>query len=235
MSSNFSILKPMALTAIIGMGAAGFCGGCGGKQESTLPPINEEVKQQDTAVQPAMPEQPLVEQSGSEQATSAWVIKDLINVRSQPSTTADVVAQLPRGTELKLIELANKWWKVSLADGRTAYVFESLLTTERYVDPWTRFKFDASRADARLKIIGAVAGIDGDAPSAALTVSTDEWSSIAEQDRLSIAEAAFNFWTECLKKCGYDPKNSLIVFRDSAGGEVGRVNLQDGKVVFVSK
>jgi hypothetical protein len=209
--------------------------GCGRDQKSTLPPVSEEVKQHDAPAQPVTPDQPEAGVPEGDRPALAWVIKELINVRSQPSTSADVVAQLPRGTELNLIELADKWWKVLLTDGRTAYVYGSLISTERYVDPWTRFKFEASRADAGLKIISAVAGIDGEAPSAALTVSTDEWGSLAEPDRTKLAESAFNFWSECLNKCGYDPKKALIVFRDSSGTELGRVSLQGGKAIFLPK
>lgn len=211
--------------------------GCGKKTESTLPPVNEEVKSQDAAQQPGAAADAAGEATATaeEQTSSGWVIKDLINVRSKPSTTSDVVAQLPRGTEVKLIELTDKWWKVQLADGRTAHVFETLLTTERYVDPWTRFKFDASRVDPALKIISGVAGIDGEAPSAALTVSVDEWNSLSADDQRKTATSAFNYWSDCLKKCGYDPKSAVIVFRDAGEKELGRVKLEAGKAAFTAK
>ena len=208
--------------------------GCGKKTESTLPPVNEEVKAQDAAKQSdaAAGAASDAAAAAEEQSSSGWVIKDLINVRSKPSTTSDVVAQLPRGTEVKLVELTDKWWKVQLADGRTAHVFETLLTTERYVDPWTRFKFDASRVDPALKIISGVAGIDGESPSAAMTVSADEWNSLAAEDQRKTAVSAFNYWNDCLKKCGYDPKSAVIVFRDAAAKELGRVQLAAGKAEF---
>lgn len=211
--------------------------GCGKKTESTLPPVNQEAKaqaaaQENNAAAPADAEAPA---ATAEALSSGWVIKDLINVRSKPATTADVVAQLPRGTEVKLVELADKWWKVQLSDGRTAYVFETLLTKERYVDPWTRFKFDASRVDPALKIISGVAGIDGEAPSAALTVSAEEWNSLAVDGRRATAESAFNYWSECLQKCGYDPKSAVLVFRNTAEQELARVTMAAGKVVFKPK
>ena len=208
--------------------------GCAGKQQSAMPAPTEERKTQEATETP--PSDPLKgQQPVDEEVVSAWVIKDLINVRSKPSTTADVVAQLPRGAEIKLVEYADKWWKVLLADGRTAYVFETLITKERYVDPWMRFKFEAGRADPNLNIISGVAGIDGDAPSAAMSVSQDEWSSLSAADRAQIAEAAFNFWCECLKKCGFDPKLAVVVFRDVAGHELGRVKSESCKPVFVPK
>lgn len=211
--------------------------GCGKKTESTLPPVNQDAKaqaaaQEEAAAATAKAESPA---ATAETLSSGWVIKDLINVRSKPTTTADVVAQLPRGTEVKLVDLADKWWKVQLADGRTAYVFETLLTKERYVDPWTRFKFDASRVDPALKIFSGVAGIDGEAPSAALTVSAEEWSSLTADQQRATAESAFNYWSECLQKCGYDPKSAVLVLRDTAEQELARVTLAAGKVVFQPK
>lgn len=214
-----------------------FVFGCGKKAESTLPPVDETAKARAAAQEPTAPAYPDTELSSAtaEEVSSGWVIKDLINARSKPGTTADVVSQLPRGTEVKLIELADKWWKVQLADGRTAYVFETLLTKERYVDPLTRFKFDASRVDPALNIISGIAGIDGEAPSAALTVSADEWNSLTVEDRNKTAESAFSYWSECLVKCGYDPKLAVLVFRDTTGKELGRIAMAAGKASFKPK
>lgn len=209
--------------------------GCGKKTGSTLPPVTEEVKSNDTA--PTTPPTQAETDAGSgaaEETQSGWVIKDLINVRSKASTTSDVVAQLPRGAEVKLLEYADKWWKVQLTDGRTAYVFETLLTKERYVDPVIRFKFDASRENPSLKIISGVAGIDGDAPSAAMTVSSDEWNSLTEADRTQTAEAAYAFWVSCLKKCGFEPKGAVIVFRDANEKQLGSIKADTGKPVFTA-
>lgn len=219
-----------ALSLLLGFAIVG----CGKKTTTTLPPVSEEVKAQDTArvaVAAAQTEgEPIT--GANEEMSSGWVIKDLINVRSKANTSSDVVAQLPRGAEVKLVELTDKWWKVQLADGRTAFVFESLLSRDRYIDPWTRFRFDASRVDPGLKIISGVAGIDGETPSVALTVSADEWNSLTAADRNRTAESAFNFWSDCLKKCGYDPKAAIVVIRDSSEKELGKVYLEAGKVVF---
>lgn len=235
-------LKPSSphtiiLASILCLLLSAVIAGCGKKAESTLPPVNQEVKAQAAVQDSQGTAQTKTEAAPAAVAalSSGWVIKDLINVRSQPATTADVVAQLPRGTEVKLIELADKWWKVQLTDGRTAYVFETLLTKERYVDPWTRFKFDASRVDPALKIISGVAGIDGEAPSAALTVSADEWNSLPAEERRATAESAFNYWSECLKKCGFDPKLAIIVLRDSRETEIGRITMEAGKATFKPK
>lgn len=208
--------------------------GCSGKSQSAASPLTDGAKKPETP-QTTSTTSAVSEPAATELAVSGWVIKDLINVRSKPSTTSDVVAQLPRGTEVKLVEYADKWWKVSLSDGRTAYVFENLLSKERYVDPWTRFKFEAGRADPNLNIISGVAGIDGDAPSAAMNVSNEEWTSHTPAERATIAESAFAFWSECLKKCGFDPKTAVVVFRDASGQELGRAKSEGGKPVFVPK
>lgn len=197
--------------------------GCGKKVSSTLPPVDPEVKQQTPAPTITEPAPEPVEAT-----PSGWVIKDKINVRAQPSTSADVVAQLTRGTKVRLVNYADKWWKVLLEDGRTAYVYEPLLTREQYVDPWTRFKMEATRANSILEIIVGVGGLDTEVPSAAMTVASS-WNDLAPPDRTAIAEAAFNFWSECLTKCGYDPQKSRIVLRSDAGIELGRVSFLGGK------
>lgn len=199
--------------------------GCGKEVESTLPPVTEDVKRNNDSAD----QETTAAADSNEQEASAWVIKDLINVRSKPSTTSDVVTQLTRGSEVKLVEFADKWWKVQLGDGRTAYIFENLLSKERYVDPWTRFKFEAGKYNESLKIITSVIGIDFEVPSAALGVSRDEWNSLTADEQRAIAESAFNFWTECLKKCGYDPQKSIIVFRDASDKELARANYSGGK------
>ncbi|MGB5107020.1 MAG: SH3 domain-containing protein [Candidatus Zixiibacteriota bacterium] len=228
-NSSTWVLAAMSLIAILTIA------GCGKKTGSTLPPVTEEVKSNDAA--PVAPKEQAETETAAEAAEetqSGWVIKDLINVRSKASTSSDVVAQLPRGAEVKLLDYADKWWRVQLTDGRTAYVYETLLTKERYVDPWTRFKFDASRENPSLKIISGVAGIDGDAPSAAMTVSSDEWNSLAEADRTKTAEAAYAFWVSCLKKCGYETKGAVIVFRDSNEKQLGNIKADTGKPVFTA-
>ncbi len=197
--------------------------GCGKKVSSTLPPVDPEVKQQSSAPTTAEPTP-----EPADTTPTGWVIKDKINVRSQPSTSAEVVAQLTRGTQVKLVNYADKWWKVLLDDGRTAYIYEPLLTREQYVDPWTRFKMEATRANPMLEIIVGVGGLDTEVPSATLTVAS-RWNDLAPSDRTAVGEAAFDFWSECLTKCGFDPQRSQIVLRSDAGVELGRVSLQGGK------
>ena len=230
---NFIFSNSARIAAAMCLAAALAFAGCGKKTGSTLPPVSEEVKGNDSApTKPAAQAESESIANTETQTESGWVIKDLINVRSKASTSSDVVAQLPRGTEVKLLEYADKWYRVQLTDGRTAYVFETLLTKERYVEPLTRFKFDASRSNPALKIISGVAGIDGDAPSAALTVSSDEWNSLSAEDRTKTAEAAYSFWAECLKKCGYDTKGAVIVFRDAGEKQLGNIKSDGGKPVF---
>lgn len=197
--------------------------GCG-KKTSTLPPVSQETKAAETAPAPTIEPQP----EPVDTTPRGWVIRDLINVRAKPATTADVVAQLSRGAEVQLVELSDKWWTVLLNDGRTAYIFESLLTREPYVDPWTRFRMEAGRAHTLLELVTAVAGIDGDAPSAALTVA-DGWSELSTEEKQEFGVAALDFWSSCLRKCGFDPAKAVIVIRNSTAVEIGRVTLVGGK------
>ncbi len=197
--------------------------GCGKKMSSTLPPVDPEVKQQTPESTPVT-----TTPVPADTTPTGWVIKDKINVRSQPSTSAAVVTQLTRGTKIRLVNYADNWWKVLLEDGRTAYIYEPLLTREPYVDPWTRFKMEATRANPILEIVVGVTGLDTEIPSAALTVAP-RWNDLPPSDRTAVAEAAFNFWSECLTKCGYDPLRSQIVLHSYAGAELGRVSLVGGK------
>ncbi len=200
--------------------------GCGGKKPSTLPPVDRESKQ-------AAPDSAVVDSAALAKPSDellAWVIRDKVNVRSQPATTSDVVAQLARGAQVQLIELANKWWKVLLADGRTAFIYEPLLTRERYVDPWERFRMESGRSDPNLNIVTGVTGLDSEVPAAAITVGA-KWATLPREERESVGEAAFKFWCECVKKCGYDPLQTRMVFRDESGREVGSAIYEDGKPV----
>jgi len=211
----------VCIAAIVGL--ALLFSGCGKKVSSTLPPVDPEAKQQSPESTPVA-----TTPAPADTTPTGWVIKDKINVRSLPSTSADVVAQMTRGTKVRLVNYADQWYKVLLEDGRTAYIYEPLLSREQYVDPWTRFKMEATRANPMLEIIVGVSGLDTEVPSAAMTVAS-RWSDLAPADRTAVGEAAFNFWSECLTKCGYDPQKSQIVLRSDAGAELGRVSLQGGK------
>ncbi len=200
--------------------------GCGGKKPSTLPPVDQESKQ--TAPDSAVVDSAALAKPSNEPL--GWVIRDKVNVRSQPATTSDVVVQLSRGSEVQLLELANKWWKVHLSDGRTAYIYEPLLTRERYVDPWDRFRMESGRSNSSLNIVTGVTGLDSEVPAAAITLGA-KWATLTADERTAVGEAAFKFWCECVKKCGYDPLQTRMVLRNESGQELGSAIYEDGKTV----
>lgn len=163
---------------------------------------------------------------------SAWVVRDMINVRSEPSTQSKIVAQLHRGAQVAILEQGKDWWKVLLDDGTPAYIHASLLTEEPYVEPWQRFKLEAKRADSSLDLIVAVdpasRGVSGDPPAVVLTVAP-RCGAMTPPERTELAEAAFRFWRVCLEKCGYDAAKSSVTLRDSQGQTLATVRLAAGK------
>ena len=155
--------------------------------------------------------------------SSGWIFKPSVNVRSAPSTVAPVITKLSRGAEVKLVEKTEQWWKVQLSDATTAYIHESMVSTERYLDPWTQFKLGGRLADTTLQIVTAVIELkDSPTPSAALTVD-DNWSTYSKIRKQRVAQAAFAYWKLCLTKSGYDSKGTMVVMRDSAGVDVAKI------------
>ncbi len=222
-SSNMYFKLPACLTlacVLFGLIA------CGGKKPSTLPPVDQESKQ-------TIPDSVVVDSAALAKPSDeslGWVIRDKVNVRSQPATTSDVVAQLTRGTEVQLLELENKWWKVRMSDGRIAFIYEPLLTRERYVDPWERFRMESGRSDPNLNIVTGITGLDSEVPAAAITVGA-KWATLPVEERKSVGKSAFKFWCECVKKCGYDPLQTRMVLRNESGQEVGSAIYEDGRPV----
>jgi SH3-like domain-containing protein len=206
--------------------------GCGPKQQTTTlpptPPPTQVALQvvTDTAATPTVDPEAPVEKLPLK---SGWIFKPLVNVRSDPSTTAPIITRLSRGTEIKLIEKIDQWWKVQLSDSTLAYVHESMVSQERYVDPWTQFKLGGRLADTTLQIITAVTELaDKDAPSAALTVA-DSWASFSKIKKQRVAQAAFAYWKMCLSKAGYDPKGTVVVLRDAEGVDLVKVTANADK------
>ncbi len=160
---------------------------------------------------------------------SGWIYKALVNARSGPSTNDPIVTKLTRGDEVKLVEKADSWWKVRLSDSSVAYVHESLVSPERYVDPWTQFKMGGRLADTTLQIITAVTELkDNSVPSAALTVS-DDWASFSKIRKQRVAQAALAYWKMCLAKAGYDPKGTMVILRDEEGVDLAKVTASADK------
>ncbi|SIT82816.1 SH3 domain-containing protein [Edaphobacillus lindanitolerans] len=60
--------------------------------------------------------------SGSGSGGSVTVLYDGTNVRSQPSTSGQVVARASAGQTLTVLGAENDWYRVSLADGTEAFV-----------------------------------------------------------------------------------------------------------------
>jgi SH3-like domain-containing protein len=204
---------------------------CGPKQQDTLPPTPPpaQVAQQvvtDTVTTPSLDPEVSIEKLPLK---SGWIFKSLVNVRSDPSTTAPIITKLGRGTEIKLVEKTDQWWKVQLSDSTLAYIHESMISQERYVDPWTQFKLGGRLADTTLQIITAVTELkDNATPSAALTVA-DSWASFSKIKKQRVAQAAFAYWKMCLSKAGYDSKGTVVVLRDAEGVDLVKVTANADK------
>jgi len=205
--------------------------GCGPKQQATLPPTPPpaQIAPQlvtDTANAPSIdPEAPIEKIP----LKSGWIFKSLVNVRSDPSTTAPIVTKLSRGAEIKLVEKTDQWWKVQLSDSTLAYIHESMVSQERYLDPWTQFKLGGRLADTTLQIVTAVTELkDNATPSAALTVA-ENWDSFSKIKKQRVAQAAFAYWKMCLSKAGYDPKGTVVVLRDAEGVDLVKVTANSDK------
>ncbi len=217
---NLRIVGCVLVCSALSAGIAG----CGHQQQSTLPPTPPAQQKVEATVpsDSAKPKSPTVAPQGPE-LKSAWVFKSSINVRSQPSTTAPIITKLTRGAEVKLTAKTDQWWQVQLDDTTTAYIHESMLSLDRYVDPWTQFKMGGRLADTTLQIITGVTELkDSQAPSAALTVG-DAWPSFSKIKKQRVAQAAFAYWKVCLSKAGYDSKNTIVLLRDAEGVDVVKV------------
>lgn len=59
-----------------------------------------------------------------------YVMKEDVNVRENPSTSAEVVATLPKGTVITAAGENSAWFKVVLPEGEEAWVYKSLVKKE---------------------------------------------------------------------------------------------------------
>ncbi|MDQ0418759.1 SH3-like domain-containing protein [Croceifilum oryzae] len=57
---------------------------------------------------------------------SIVTIENLVNVRSNPSTTAQIRQRISKGTKLTLIGVSSEWYQVKLKDGSTAYIHKTV-------------------------------------------------------------------------------------------------------------
>jgi len=151
-----------------------------------------------------------------------WIKNDWINVREQPNTSSAIVSRLQRGSKVELLDHVKDWWEVQLEDGTTAYIHESLIHHDPYIDPWVNFKMNCRLADTSMKVIGGVSKIeDASAPSAKLLV-TDGWYLLPPEQQKLTAQQAFLFWQKCLEQAGYDSDGSKLIFTDEDGRELAR-------------
>lgn len=56
------------------------------------------------------------------QPGAAKITTDILNVRSVPSTSGDIVTRLSKGTTAKIIGINTGWFKIELASGATGYI-----------------------------------------------------------------------------------------------------------------
>ncbi len=218
------IVVSITLIVAVGLILSG-CGSSGSSKttvKSQLPP--------DTAsMADTLPKVDLYEAENKPQPVYGWVIRDLINVRGQPSTSSEIVAQLKRGDRVELVSQEGNWWGVRLTDGAPAYVYAPLLSEERYVEPLERFKLEARRTNPDL------AGID-DAltlPEAPMTLTgsvTQLWISSTPERQRQIAEGALRFWAQCLAKCGYETQTAKLLLNTIDGQAVARAVFSRGQV-----
>jgi hypothetical protein len=198
--------------------------GCGHKQQSTLPPVPPTpVATSHAATDSSKPAAPPDTSVDQPPLKSGWIYKASVNVRSGPSTTAPIISRLTRGSEVKLLDKTDQWWRIKLDDTLTAYIHESMVSPDRFVDPWTQFKLGGRLADTTLQIITAVTELkDSQSPSAGLTVA-DSWSTYSKIRKQRVAQAAFAYWKICLTKAGIDSRNTAVILRDEEGVDLVRV------------
>lgn len=61
------------------------------------------------------------------------VAKDGVNLRSGPSTTSEVLYQLPAGYPLQVMSKEGEWYKVSDHEGDKGYIQSSVVNTTSHV------------------------------------------------------------------------------------------------------
>lgn len=218
-SLNFALSAAACLLLVAGCGSGG----------SSQVQVEPQTRPDTMTVADTLPEVDLYEEDDQPQPVYGWVIRDLINVRRLPTTSSDIVAQLGRGERVELVSKEGDWWGVRLPDGAPAYIYASLLTEERYIEPLERFKLEARRTDPDL------AGIDDvlTLPEAPMTLTgsvTQLWVSSPPERQRQIAESALKFWAECLAKCGYETRDAKVLLNTVDGNAVARVEYSNGQV-----
>lgn len=90
----------------------------------------EETTQAPSSVEASMPE--TIPETLAPETSAATVYKttDVLNVRPQPSTTADRIGQLNAGVTVDYVRAHDEEWAVILYNGQEAYVASQYLTAE---------------------------------------------------------------------------------------------------------
>ncbi len=68
-----------------------------------------------------------------EAAEFVSVVKDGVNLRSGPTTSHEILFQLPAGYPLKVLEREKKWLKVSDYENDKGWIYASLVSSTPYV------------------------------------------------------------------------------------------------------
>lgn len=68
-----------------------------------------------------------------EAAEFVSVVKDGVNLRSGPTTSHEILFQLPAGYPLKVLEREKKWIKVSDYENDKGWIYASLVSQTSYV------------------------------------------------------------------------------------------------------
>lgn len=69
---------------------------------------------------------------------TVWVDADGLKLRSEPSTSSEVIKTLSRHTQLRCTGVSDKWYKVTTEDGDQGYVYLSFTTTKAPPTPTPR-------------------------------------------------------------------------------------------------
>lgn len=94
--------------------------------------VVEEVKavEEPVEVEAAVAETPVVEEKPAPKASKKVKIVrcEMLNIRANDSKTSDVVAVLPKGTTLEVIDRGDEWTKVKTSSGAIGFVMSDFIS-----------------------------------------------------------------------------------------------------------
>ncbi|QEY34359.1 SH3 domain-containing protein [Caproiciproducens galactitolivorans] len=89
--------------------------------------------------------------SDSHTITGASVTADMLRLRQDPSTSAKILANLPRGTSLKVLDTSNSsWTKVQTSSGLTGYVSSEYIQIHYSDDPSNASSLSLSTTSSKI-------------------------------------------------------------------------------------